>query len=95
MEWHRGLKRIRIVGTAALAAGIVFSASVYITTLLGFAPDLSVAPLFTLMGRLGLPLAILGGLLWVAVWIIQGFAPAPPVAVREPDTTPRRAHLDQ
>ncbi len=77
MNWHTGLKRLRLVGTVALAVGVVLCASVIATRSLGYSPDLSVAPLFAAMWPCGLALIILGALLWIAVWILQGFIPAP------------------
>jgi hypothetical protein len=87
MEWHRGLKRLRVVGSIALAIGVVFCASVQITRGLGYAPDDAFASAFGAMWPVGLALALLGGLLWVAVWVLQGFAPAP--------GAPRPAHPEE
>jgi predicted ABC-type sugar transport system permease subunit len=91
MGWHTGLKRLRLVGTIALAIGVVLGASVLITNSLGYAPDTSVAPLFAALWPVGLVLAILGGLLWVAAWVLQGFLPPAPAAAPEP----RRAKLEE
>ena len=78
MNWHRGLQRLRLVGTIALVIGLVLCVSVLVTRTLGYAPDSSVAPLFAAMWPSGLALVILGGLLWVAAWVLQGFVPAAP-----------------
>ncbi len=94
MGWQTGLHRLRIVGTVALATGVVLCASVLITRGLGYAPDDSVAALFAAMWPVGLVLAILGGLLWVAVWVLQGFAPVTPVRGASAEAA-QRAQINQ
>jgi hypothetical protein len=42
----------------------------------------------------GLALAILGGLLWVAVWVLQGFAPVTPVRGASAEAA-QRAQINQ
>ncbi len=95
MSWHRGLRRLRLVGTVALAIGVICLASVYTTHALGYAPDVSVQPLFALMGRLGLLLTLLGVLVSVTAWVLQGFAPTTPAGAHEPESLPRRARSDE
>ncbi len=46
-----------------------------ITSALGYAPDPAYVLPFNLLIRLGFPLLLLGGLLWVALWVVQGFLP--------------------
>ena len=77
MNWYTGLKRLRIVGTIALTVGLLLCVSVVATRGLGYAPDLSVAPLFAAMWPCGIALILVGGLLWVAVWVLHGFLPEP------------------
>jgi hypothetical protein len=91
MGWKTGLGRLRLVGTVTLALGVVLCVSVVLTRTLGYAPDDSFASLFAALWPTGLALAILGGLLWVAVWVLQGFVPA---AAPEAEP-PRRAHLNE
>ena len=76
MDWRRGLRRLRLVGTVALLLGVAAFASVFLTNLLGYAPDNSFQPLFALMGRLGLILTLFGCLVSLAAWVLQGFVPA-------------------
>jgi hypothetical protein len=94
MDWQRGLKRLRLVGTVSLLFGILSFASVFLTNMLGYTPDTMFQPLFALMGRLGLLLTILGCLVSVAAWILQGFAPVvPPIPI---DADPsRRLHREE
>ena len=75
MTWHRGLKRLRLVATAALLLGVVLLASVLAMQLLQLSPDTFVAPLFKLMWPFGMGLVVLGALLWTAVWVLMGFVP--------------------
>jgi formate hydrogenlyase subunit 3/multisubunit Na+/H+ antiporter MnhD subunit len=89
------LKRLRLVGTVALAIGVVFCASVVVTRSLGYAPDDSVASLFAAMWPTGLALVILGGLLWVGVWVLHGFVPPAHEDATVADPAPRRAHLEE
>jgi hypothetical protein len=80
-----------LVGTLALALGIVLCVSVVLTRVLGYAPDDSFASLFAALWPTGLALAIFGGILWVAVWVLHGF-----LAPASPDSDPaRRAHLNE
>ena len=98
MNWHRGLRRLRLVGTIALVLGLILCGSVLVTRTLGYAPDLSVAPLFAAMWPSGLALIILGAVLWMTVWVLQGFVPAASaqagLAGREAEPI-RRARLDE
>ena len=75
----------------ALAAGVVLCASVLLTRTLGYAPDPSVASLFSALWPIGLALSILGGLLLVAVWVLHGFVPGSS-AIKP---SPGRAHFDE
>ncbi len=95
MNWHTGLRRLRLVATVALALGIVLCASVLLTRGLGYAPDPSIASLFAAMWPAGISLAALGGLLWVAIWVLQGFVHPAPTAIREAEPRSSRAHLDK
>lgn len=88
MNWQTGFKRIRLVGTAALALGILLLLAVILTQSLGYAPDAAFAQLYGAFWPLGLMLMVLGALLWVAVWVLSGFIPA-----AEP--TPARARFDR
>ncbi len=75
MQWQRGFKRIRLVSTVALIAGVVLLLSVVLTQSLGYAPNPPFAPLYSAFWPLGLMLLVLGALLWVAVWVLSGFLP--------------------
>ncbi len=75
MHWQRGFKRLRLVGTVAVIAGIVLLLSVVLTQSLGYAPDPAFAQLYGAFWPLGLMLVVLGLLLWVAVWVLSGFLP--------------------
>ena len=75
MQWQRGFKRIRLVGTAAVLFGAVLLLSVVLTQSLGYAPDPAFAQLYSAFWPLGLMLLVLGALLWVTVWILSGFLP--------------------
>ena len=75
MQWQRGFKRIRLVSTVALIAGVVLLLSVILTQALGYAPNPPFVPLYSAFWPLGLMLLVLGALLWVAVWVLSGFLP--------------------
>ena len=75
MHWQRGFKRIRLVGTVAITAGAVLLLSVVLTQSLGYAPDPAFSQLYGAFWPLGLMLLVLGGLLWVTVWVLAGFLP--------------------
>jgi hypothetical protein len=88
MDWQRGLKRLRLVGTVSLLLGVISFGSVYLTNTLGYAPDALLKPFFPFVGELGLLLTIFGCMVSVATWVIQGFAPlTPPTRI---DTVPAR-----
>ena len=89
MHWQRGFKRIRLIGTLALALGVVLLASVLLTQGLGYAPDPAFAQLYGAFWPLGLMLIVLGLLLWVAVWVLSGFLPDPGLAPTRPEEPPR------
>lgn len=89
MQWHRGLRRLRLVGNLALGLGVLIIFLVWLTGALGYAPNAGFSPIFDLLARLGMALLILGGLLSVAAWIIQGFLPDLPQ-----ESHPIRARLD-
>jgi hypothetical protein len=91
MNWHAGLRRLRLVGTVALATGVIFCASVFMTHSLGYAPDPSFVSLFTVLWPAGLALILLGCLLWVGAWVLLGFAPP----AREAEIAPRRVRPDE
>lgn len=75
MQWQRGFKRIRLVGTVALIVGAVLLLSVVLTQSLGYAPNPPFVPLYSAFWPLGLMLLVLGALLWVTVWVLSGFLP--------------------
>ncbi len=93
MHWQRGFKRIRLIGTLALALGVVLLVSVLVTQGMGYAPDPAFAQLYQAFWPLGLMLIVLGLLLWVAVWVLSGFLPdtgtAPGLAPTKPEEPPR------
>lgn len=89
MIWHTGLRRLRLVGTVALVLGVICCASVFVTHAMGYAPDPSVASLFSALWPIGLGLVVLGGMVWVTAWVLHGFVPAAAVAE---EREPRRGH---
>ena len=80
MHWQTGFKRIRLVGTVALALGAVLLLAVVLTQSLGYAPDPAFTQLYSAFWPLGLMLLVLGALLWVTVWVLMGFLPKVEVA---------------
>ena len=75
MHWQRGFKRIRLVGTGAMALGLILLISVLSTRALGYSPNPGFESLFDTFWPLGLLLIVLGLLLWLAVWVLAGFLP--------------------
>ncbi len=75
MHWHKGLKRLRIVATAALVLGLLIFIPITLMNVLGYLPDPGFVGLFSFLAHLGLPFVILGAILWIAVWVVQGFVP--------------------
>ena len=75
MAWQHGLQRVRLTGTLCVVAGALLLGSNLATHLLGYAPDPSFASVFGLMWPAGLVLIILGAVLWITAWILQGFDP--------------------
>ena len=81
MAHEEGLRRIRLTAKVLMLTGctlLLISAAVYVRLIL---LDIhSVAPLFLMSGALGLYSSVLGGIIFVGAWILEGFArpSAPP-----------------
>ncbi len=75
MAWQHGLKRVKLTGTLSVIAGALLLGSNLGTHLLGYAPDPTYVSVYALMWPVGISLLILGAVLWIAAWILQGFDP--------------------
>ena len=78
MNWHRGLRRFRVVGGAAFGVGLISVLSLYISSTLGYTPDPMFVPLMKTLAPLGMALLILGAVLLTAEWVLHGFVPDAP-----------------
>ena len=73
MTWHRGLRRLRIVGVLSLVLGIAACVAVTLTGVLGYTADAIVQPLFSVLYPVGITAAIVGAVLLIAGWVLAGF----------------------
>jgi hypothetical protein len=75
MALGEGIRRIRVVGKTVLTAGLVLI-GVLLTGLIGSAftrTAFGLEPLFRFC-FFGIPLSIVGGVILLAGWIVEGFA---------------------
>ncbi len=84
MQWARGLTRLRTVAIVLLGIGLVTALSSILMSGLGYQPDPGFLGIFTLLTHLSVPCILLGGVLWAAVWVLEGFLPAGAPRVRPP-----------
>lgn len=80
MAYREGFRRLRMVGKAVLAAGLIFDAFLLIGFVVALLTRNPAEASFFAIGFFGIPVTVSGLVILCAAWIIEGFVlqPRPP-----------------